>query len=132
MTITELTRIMYVDDETDIQTVVRLSLETIGGFTAKTCHSAENALQCMNDFEPDLFLLDVMMPEMDGPSLLKEIRKIEKFENIPAIFMTAKAQTNEIEMFKSYSGVAGVIVKPFNPVELPNEIRQLWRNYYGL
>lgn len=128
----QLNKILYADDEYDIQTVVKLSLQTIGKFTVHTCNSAKIALQCMDDFDPDLFLFDVMMPEMDGPTLLGEVRKIDKFKDIPAVFITAKAQKAEIDHLTSYQGVAGVIIKPFNPVELPVQITEMWRQYYGL
>jgi len=128
----ELNKILHVEDEYDIQTVTKLSLETLGGLAVHTCGSGKDALTDIYDYNPDLILLDVMMPDMDGPSVLKEIRKIEQFQNTPIIFMTAKAQTNEIETYKSYPGVLGIIVKPFNAVLLPQEIKDLWRNHYGI
>jgi CheY-like chemotaxis protein len=128
----ELNKILHIEDEYDIQTVVKLSLETLGGFTVHACSSGKEALEDIYDFNPDLILLDVMMPEIDGPTVLKEIRKIEQFQNTPVIFMTAKAQTNEIKTYKSYSGVLGIIVKPFNAVLLPKEIKKLWENYHGI
>lgn len=132
MEIMQLAKILYVDDEYDIQTVVKLSLQTIGGYDVKICDLAANALRCIEEYDPDLLLLDVMMPEMDGPTLLKKIRTIAMFDKVPAIFMTAKAQKTEIALLNSYPGVAGVIVKPFNPVELPAQINDLWRQYHGL
>ncbi|MDD3013933.1 MAG: response regulator [Candidatus Gastranaerophilales bacterium] len=128
----ELKKILHVEDEYDIQTVVKLSLETLGGFTVHTCSSGKEALEDIYNFNPDLILLDVMMPDIDGPAVLEEIRKIEQFQNTPTIFMTAKAQTNEVETYKSYPGVLGIIVKPFNAILLPQEIKELWRNYHGI
>jgi len=132
MTPLELKKILHIEDEYDIQTVAKLSLETLGGFTVHTCSSGEEALDSIYDFNPDLILLDVMMPVIDGPTVLKEIRKIEQFQNTPIIFMTAKAQTNEVETYKSYPGVLGIIIKPFNAVLLPQEIKELWRNHHGM
>jgi CheY-like chemotaxis protein len=126
----ELTRILHVEDEYDIQTVTKLSLETLGGFIVHTCSSGKEALEDIYTFNPYLMLLDVMMPGMDGLSVLKEIRQIERFQNTPIIFMTAKAQSKEIETYKSYSGVLGIIVKPFNAALLSEDIKNMWRDYY--
>ena len=92
-----LERILYVEDEPDIQEIARVSLETVGGFTVATCSSGREALDRAEEFEPDLLLLDVMMPDMDGPTTLGELRKLPGFGSTPTIFMTAKVQAHEIE-----------------------------------
>ena len=125
MLTTALKRILYVEDEPDIQTIVKLSLETIGNYELKVCGSGKEALTEALNFKPDLFLLDVMMPEMDGPETLKELRKIPELKNIPAVFITAKAQVHEVSSYKEY-GVLDIVVKPFDPVQLPLTLKAIW------
>jgi CheY-like chemotaxis protein len=121
-----LQRILYVEDEPDIQTVARIVLETVGGFTVQICSSGEEALQTAVEFAPDLLLLDVMMPGMDGPTTLQALRNLPDLENTPAVFMTAKVQPQEIEQFKSF-GALDVITKPFDPMALSSQITALWQ-----
>ena len=121
-----LQRILYVEDEPDIQAVARIALETVGGFTLQVCSSGEEALQVAVEFAPDLLLLDVMMPGMDGPTTLRELRKLPGLAETPAVFMTAKVQPQEIEQFKSF-GALEVIAKPFDPMALPSQIAAVWQ-----
>jgi two-component system OmpR family response regulator len=121
-----LQRILYVEDEPDIQAVARIALETVGGFTVHICSSGEEAMQKAVEFAPDLLLLDVMMPGMDGPTTLRELRTFPDLANIPAVFMTAKVQPQEIEQFKSF-GALDVIAKPFDPMTLPSQITAVWQ-----
>ena len=126
MTTETLQRILYVEDEPDIQAVARIALETVGGFILQVCSSGEEALNTAVEFAPDLLLLDVMMPGMDGPSTLRELRKLPGLENIPTVFMTAKVQPQEIEQFKSF-GALDVIPKPFDPMALSEQIIAVWQ-----
>ena len=123
----ELKKILYVEDEPDIQMIARVALENVGGFELLVCNSGAEALEKAADFYPDLFLLDVMMPGMDGPTTLLELRKIPNLEDIPVMFMTAKVQPQEIEFLKSLD-VADVIAKPFDPMNLANNIRDSWKH----
>lgn len=125
MTATTLTRILYVEDEPDIQAIACLTLEAVGGFTVEACSSGEEAIRKAEFFKPDLVLLDVMMPGMDGPSTLKALREIPALEATPVMFMTAKAQPAEIEYFKSL-GAIEVIAKPFDPTKLSQVVRDAW------
>ena len=129
MTTPTLTRILYVEDDPDIQKIARLSLERIGKFEVKICNSGMEAIESVSDYNPDLFLLDVMMPIMDGPTTLKELRKIDAFSKTPVIFMTAKAQVHEVEGYKELN-VLDIIVKPFNAATLSTQIQELWRKYH--
>ena len=126
----ELKRILYVEDEPDIQTVAEIALEAVAGFTLKTCSSGQEALAEAVAFKPDLLLLDVMMPSMDGPSTLLELRKLPEIANTPAMFMTAKVQPQEIEHFKSL-GAIEVIPKPFDPMMLGEQIKTVWQQHFG-
>lgn len=130
MTKKTLTRILYVEDEEDIRSIAKIALEDIGGFTVEYCGSWAEVLKAIENFEPDLLLLDVMMPEMDGPTMLKELRKRPGFEKIPAIFITAKIQTDEIGEYKNL-GVQNVIAKPFDPMRLSDTLKKTWEDYHG-
>lgn len=121
----ELKKILYVEDEPDIQMIARVALENVGGFELCVCSSGSEALEKAEAFAPDLFLLDVMMPGMDGPTTLAELRKIPTLANTPVMFMTAKVQPQEVEFLKSLN-VADVIAKPFDPMTLANNIRESW------
>lgn len=122
---TELKKIMYVEDEKDIQAVAKLALESVGGFEVKICSSGEEALREAPVFKPDLLLLDVMMPGIDGPATLGELRKLDDTANTPAVFMTAKVQPQEVAHFKSL-GAIDVIAKPFDPMTLAQTIKEIW------
>jgi len=122
---TRLERIMYVEDEPDIQSVAKLALEMLGGFTVMISSSGNEALREAECFAPDLFLLDVMMPGMDGPSTLKALRNVPALANVPAAFMTAKVQLAEVAYYKTL-GAIGVIAKPFDPMTLADQVRAMW------
>jgi two-component system, OmpR family, response regulator len=126
----ELTTILYAEDESDIRDIAQIALEDVGGFTVRYCHNGCAVLEAAKELLPDLLLLDVMMPEMDGPTTLRELRKIPEFLTVPAIFMTAKIQTNEIEEYKLL-GVIEVIPKPFDPMSLADTIKKAWNKYHG-
>jgi DNA-binding response OmpR family regulator len=121
----ELRRITYVEDEPHIREIVQLALEELGGFKLHVCESGMEALDTVPIFNPDLVLLDVMMPEMNGVQTLRSLREIPQLSNTPIIFVTAKAQKHEIKQYRSL-GAADVIPKPFDPVSLPAEIRAIW------
>lgn len=123
----QLTRILYVEDDPDIQTVARLALETLGGFTVEICSSGNEALSRAPGFQPQLILLDVMMPVMDGPTTLKMLRRLPQFANTPVIFMTAKVQPGEIAGYKEI-GAVDVIPKPFDPMTLSSQVQAIWES----
>jgi two-component system, OmpR family, response regulator len=122
---TELKTILYVDDEPDIREVVQMSLQLIGGVTIHTCESAEAALEKLPKLRPDLVLLDVMMPRMDGPTMLMRMHADPAFAHVPVIFMTAKALPQEIARFREMGAVA-VIPKPFDPIQLGSQVVAIW------
>ena len=121
----ELQRILYVEDEPDIQAVAKLALEQVGRFTLEVCSSGQEALDKAEKFSPQLMLLDVMMPEMDGPTTLKKLRGIAGLEDIPVIFMTARVQPHELQEYMEM-GAIDVVAKPFDPMMLSNQIREIW------
>lgn len=125
-----LKRILHVEDEPDIRNVAALTLEALGGYTVESCASGSEALKRFEEFAPDLILIDVMMPGMDGPTTLKELRKLPAAAAIPVIFMTAKVQSHELDEYISM-GAVGVITKPFDPMTLCGQIEELWRGRPG-
>jgi CheY-like chemotaxis protein len=120
-----LQRILYVEDEPDIQAVARLALELVGGFTVKVCSSGEEALREAEAFDPQMVLLDVMMPVMDGPGTLRALRDKAALQTVPVAFMTAKVQPQEVARYTEL-GALGVIAKPFDPMTLADQVRRLW------
>lgn len=121
----ELKLILYVEDDPDIQMVAQMALEVVGGLVLRSCSSGEEALAAVAGCKPDLILLDVMMPGMDGPTTLAELRKLPATAATPVIFMTAKVQAAEVAHYKSL-GALGVVAKPFDPMLLAQQVRQLF------
>ena len=121
----ELRSILYVEDEADIQAVARLALEAVGGFSVTICSSGAEAVERAPEVRPDLILLDVMMPGMDGVNTLRALREIPETAATPVIFMTAKAQQSEIRNFREL-GALDVIAKPFDPMALSDQIREIY------
>ncbi len=125
-----LQRIMYAEDEPDIQAVAKLALEMLGGFQVRICGNGTEALAAVREFAPDLILLDVMMPGMDGPSTLERLRADPATAAIPVIFLTAKVQPAEVVHYQSL-GALNVIAKPFDPMTLAAQVRQIWSAVHG-
>ena len=117
--------VLYVEDDPDIQIVAQMALEMVGGLSLRTCSSGLEAVAAAAECTPDLLLLDVMMPGMDGPSVLAELRKLPNTAATPAIFMTAKVQAAEVAYYKSL-GALGVVAKPFDPMLLSQQVRSMW------
>jgi two-component system OmpR family response regulator len=115
--------VLVVEDEEDIRTIVRMSLEQLGGFTVIDTASGAEALEVVRRLRPDVVLLDVMMPDMDGPQLLEALRSRADTSTLPVIFLTAKAMPDEIERLRALGALA-IFTKPFDPVALPDLIRR--------
>ncbi|HUI97623.1 MAG TPA: response regulator [Xanthobacteraceae bacterium] len=113
---------LTVDDEPDIREIIDLSLALDPLFAVRECPSGRDAVRTAIEWRPDLILLDVMMPIMDGPTTLAELRADRRTATIPVVFMTARVQTREQARFRSL-GAAGVIAKPFDPMRLPALVR---------
>ena len=122
----ELSTIVYVDDESDIREIVAMSLGLVDGVNVHTLDSGELALQALPQLRPDLVLLDVMMPGLDGPATLKRMRAQPQTADIPVVFMTAKAMPQEVAQLTELGAVA-VIAKPFDPMQLGNQVLAIWR-----
>jgi CheY-like chemotaxis protein len=125
-----LERILYAEDEPDIQAVAKVALELLGGFQVQVCGNGQEALAAVRDFAPDLILLDVMMPGMDGPSTLAQLRADPATAAIPVVFLTAKVQPAEVVYYQSL-GALDVIAKPFDPMTLAAQVKQIWSAAHG-
>lgn len=128
MSTPSLSKILYVEDEPDIQAVAKLALETVGGFQLEVCSSGTEALEKGPSFSPDLILIDVMMPGMDGPTTVQALKEMDNMASVPVIFITAKVQQSEIEQLKQV-GAIEVIAKPFDPMTLSDTVNAIWQNH---
>lgn len=124
-----LNKILCVDDAADIRAVLQISLEMLGGFSICLCASGQEALNQAVDFQPDLILMDVMMPDLDGPQTLKLLREKTEQHPAPVIFMTGQDQHKQTKALYEL-GAIGVISKPFQPAELANQINSIWSDYH--
>ena len=120
-----LNRICYVEDDEDIQRIVRMSLERVGKMTVAVVSDPTQAIATINEFRPDLVMLDWMMPVMDGPTLFKQMKQRPETSSLPVVFITAKASQRDLDDLKQL-GAAGTISKPFSPKELPDQLRAIW------
>lgn len=117
--------LLYVDDEPDIRTIAELALQLDPTIDVRTAGSARDALSILESgWRPDVVVLDVMMPDIDGPALADRIRARPGFADVPIIFMTARARSVDIAGYQD-RGAKGVIVKPFDPISLAGEIRAI-------
>lgn len=116
-------RVLIVDDEADIREVAALSLSSIAGYDVLSADSGSSALVVAATQQPDAILLDVMMPDMDGPTTLRKLQSQPSTANIPVVFLTAKVQPSERARFASL-GAAAVLSKPFDPLTLSSELAE--------
>jgi CheY-like chemotaxis protein len=118
-------RILYIEDEPDIQQVVKLALETVGGYAVRTCGSTREAVDSILEFRPQLILLDYMMPETDGRASLEILRRIPESASTPVVFVTARVQSHEVDQYRKM-GALDVVSKPFDPMSLSKVIGEIW------
>ena len=123
-----LKRIMLVEDDPDVQTIASMALIDIGEFDLTVCSSGREAVEQVTRVRPQIILLDVMMPDMDGPTTLEVIRSLPLSPQPPIIFMTAKVQPQEQQRYLSL-GAIEVIAKPFDPVSLADQLRAAWARF---
>src|SRR5688572_28705293 len=116
--------ILIIEDEDNVREVAQMSLELVGGWNVLAAPSGANGIDQAQANRPDLILLDVMMPDMDGPTTYRHLRADERTKAIPVILLTAKAQAAERAQLADL-GVTGVITKPFDPVQLHEQIKQI-------
>jgi CheY-like chemotaxis protein len=122
----KLEKVLYVEDEADIRAIAELALGKVGGFQVLVCASGPEAIRKAAAFAPDIMLLDVMMPGMDGTTTLEALRDLPGLAAVPAVFLTAKALPAEIARYKTL-GASDVIAKPFDPMKLSEQVRAIWQ-----
>lgn len=122
-----LQKVLYVEDDEDIQRIVRMSLERVGKMSIEVVGNSTLAIEAMKAYKPDLVMLDWMMPEMDGPTLFRKMKEDPEVADLPVVFITAKASSRELEQLITM-GAKGTISKPFSPKDLPEQLRALWGN----
>lgn len=130
MSIPPLRKILCVEDEPLVQAVARAALEKRGGFTVLACASGAAAVDAAAAFAPDLLLLDVMMPGMDGPATLAALRRLPATAATPAVFMTTRTQAQVLPLGAA-PGIIGMIDKPFDPKTLAETVAALWARSHG-
>ena len=118
-------RILHVDDQRDIRSIVGLALGKLGGYTVLGCASGEEALAAAPGFDPELLLLDMNMPGMDGRDLLARLRELGV--HAPAVFFTAKINPADLQGYRDASAI-GTIHKPFDPLKLSRQLQEIWAN----
>lgn len=117
-------RILLVDDEPDIRKIGRIALADVGDYQIETASDGQSVPDKVRSFEPDILLLDVMMPGIDGPGVIANLKSEDLFERVDVVMLTAKVQPREVERYKEL-GAIGVIEKPFNPMTLAERIDEL-------
>ncbi|MCO6384638.1 MAG: response regulator [Vannielia sp.] len=122
-----LPRVLHVDDDDDIRAIAQIALSVVGGLEVLQCSSGKEALEVAKGFDPDIFLLDVMMPDMTGEETLTGLRLLPDLDRVPVVFMTAKAQESDVEHLMEL-GSEKVIAKPFDPLTLAAEVVTIWQN----
>lgn len=125
MTDTDLRSILYIEDDLHVRTTAKLVLEVIGKFAVRACSSGREALFAAQDFHPDLILLDVMMPDLDGIETLALLRCLPHLADTPALFVTSLTTPDDIDRYMA-AGAIGVIAKPLVPLRLAGQVHTLW------
>lgn len=126
-----LERVLIIDDDQDILTIAKYALELGGPIEVKCLLSSEEALNTALAFRPDLILLDVMMPKVDGLATLKVLRAHAQMQHIPVILFSAKALSNELDFYRTV-GAQGIIIKPFDPTALISQVLEIWKKEAGI
>lgn len=121
-------KILLAEDDPSIQSIAVMALTRIGGHEVKTASNGKEVLAAVKSEKPELILLDVMMPEMDGFQTCTHLKADEATKNIPVIFLTAKAQIHEVQHGMNL-GAIGYILKPFDPMTIHKQIEEVLKNH---
>lgn len=119
-------KVLYVDDNDAVRGVVEMCLAVSDELSVKTCSSGSEAIDICVDWQPDLVMMDVMMPGIDGITAFKMLRERPETHDINLVFVTARVQKSEIEEYMEL-GASGVIEKPFTPMEIANQALSFMR-----
>lgn len=117
-------KVLIIDDEEDVREIAKMSLNLLGGLDVVEAENGQHGIEVAAENKPDVILLDMNMPILDGPSTLEALRTNEATKDIPVIFLTAKAMTQEIEKLKRM-GATGVLTKPFDPTTLATQVQDI-------
>lgn len=123
-----LTKLILADDDEDTLIIAKYCLEDLKDVTVKYVTSGEATVEEALKFNPDLMLIDVMMPKMDGIATLKAVRLLPSISHIPIVFFTAKVQKQELSKFVEM-GAFDIITKPFDPLTFANRVLNIWDKY---
>ena len=127
----KLQSILYVEDDLHVRTTATLVMEVIGKFEVRECGSGREALHAARDFQPDLILLDVLMPELDGVDTLAMLRRMPHLAHVPALFVTGYTSADDIARYMD-AGAMGVIPKPVMPLRLTGQLHAWWDKHAEL
>lgn len=116
-------RVLVIDDDPDIRDLVQMSLEQLEGWTVSLASSGEEGVWLACEQRPDLILLDVMMPGLDGPATFQRLREHDATQDIPVVFLTANPGADE--RYQSALRLSGLIAKPFNPYALARRLAEI-------
>jgi DNA-binding response OmpR family regulator len=119
--------VLIIDDEEDVREIAKMGLEMAANWTVLTASSGTEGLNIARDKQPDLILLDWMMPVLNGKQTLEKLQEVPETANIPVILMTAKTETAVKEHLKDLA-IVGIITKPFRPLQLPDRIAEVLDN----
>src|SRR4029453_5896455 len=117
-------KILVIDDEDDIRRIARLSLGKVGRMEVVDAASGADGVRRAEEEGPDAILLDVVVPDLDGPSTFAALQRSPRASRIPVIFLTAKAMASEVDRLKGL-GARGVLTKPFDPMTLADQVRAI-------
>ena len=117
--------VLYVEDDVHVRTTAKLVLEVIGNIVVRDCGSGRDALLVARDFTPDLIVLDVMMPEIDGVGILAMLRRMPHLADVPALFVTGLTAPDDMQRYAD-AGAIGVIPKPLVPLRLAGQLHAMW------
>ncbi len=120
---------MHVDDDDAIRAITRIALERVGGFELLSCSGGAQALDQVQRFAPQIVLLDVMMPDMDGPTTLARLRQETDLDKVLVVFMTAKVQEPDLARYRAL-GACDIIFKPFDPMSLSERLHAIWTQHH--
>lgn len=121
-----LQRILHVEDVPSIQVVTRISLEKLGGFEVLSCASAQDALARARAFAPDMILLDVMLPQMSGLELLRQLSSSIDLQHTPVVLLTGQQEEPASPAELRQLGVRKLLKKPFDPLKLATQLKEVW------
>lgn len=127
----KLRRIMLADDEPDILEISKIAIETIGGYEVAVYTSGKELLEQLIAFEPDLIVVDVLMPDLTGPQVLEELRRVPEYADTPVVYLTGVMQREGEDDLRA-TGVVDIILKPFDPMTLADRLEAIWKEFHGM